>query len=267
MVTQQNKAEQFAALHTGGTFIIPNPWDVGSAVMLQNLGFSALATTSAGYAQTLGRLDGQITLEEKLDHCQALADATSVPISVDFENGFADQPAEVAANISRLAETGVVGASIEDWSRTEIYDFDLSVERVQAAAAAAHSLGFPFTLTARAENLLRGINDLNDTIRRLRAYEEAGADVLYAPGLRTLDMIKQVQAETTKPLNVLAPFFPNVSLRELEACDVRRLSLGSALGNYTLHAMFGAVDEMLEGGRFDWTSTITSGGRLRKLLG
>jgi 2-methylisocitrate lyase-like PEP mutase family enzyme len=196
MITQAEKAEKFKALHArDGAFIIPNPWDVGSARLLAALGFEALATTSSGFAQTLGRLDGMVTLEEKLAHCQALCAATTLPVSADLENGFAHDPEQVAETILRAGEAGLVGGSIEDYSGDDsqpIYDFTLAVERVQAAVEAAKSLNFPFTLTARAENLLRGRDDLDDTIRRLQAFEAAGADVLYAPGLKTLAEVRTV---------------------------------------------------------------------------
>lgn len=205
MTTQREKAERFKTLHErDGAFLIPNPWDAGCARLLQGLGFEALATTSAGFAQTLGRLDGSVTLEEKLAHCRALSEVTDVPLSADLENGFADDPQSVARTIRLAAEAGVVGGSIEDYSGERIYDFEHAVERVKAAVEAARSLDFPFTLTARAENLLRGRQDLDDTIRRLQAYAQAGADVLYAPGLRTLDEIREVCRAVDKPVNVLA---------------------------------------------------------------
>ena len=265
---QIEKGEAFRALHETGTFIIPNPWDVGSAVMLQNLGFKAIATTSAGFAYAQGMTDGQPTLDDKLVHCAALAGATDIPLAVDFEDGYATNPEDVAANILKLAETGVVGASVEDWSRTEgkLHDVTGAAERVAAAAEAAASLPFPFVLTARAENLIRGVDDLDDTIARLKQYEAAGADVLYAPGLRSLDMVDAVLAEVSKPVNVLVPFLAGEPLSAFESRGVRRLSLGNALGNHALHAMLGAVDEMQSGG-FTWfAESAASGGRIHKLL-
>ena len=178
MTSQAEKCARLAALHTGTeTFVIPNPWDIGSAKLLQGLGFAALATTSAGFAYTLGRADGEVTLAEKLAHCAALAHATTIPVSADFENGFADDPDDVATNVLALAATGVAGCSIEDYARDShtLYPFEQAVERVQAAAAAVASLDVEFQLTARAENLLRGVDDLDATIARLRAFEAAGA--------------------------------------------------------------------------------------------
>lgn len=268
MTTQREKAEQFRALHArAGAFLIPNPWDAGSARLLEGLGFEALATTSAGFAQALGRLDGTVTLEEKLDHCRALADVTRVPVSADLENGFADDPEGVARTIRRVAETGVVGGSIEDYSGERIYDFPHALERIEAAVAAARSLDFPFTLTARAENLLRGRQDLDDTIKRLDAYARAGADVVYAPGLRTLDEVRAVCGAVDKPVNVLAAFFPDVSAAELAAAGARRISVGSALANAAIGAVLRASREMLDSGSFRWLAETASGGDVGRLLG
>ncbi len=267
MVTQQQKAQLFSELHKRKeTFVIPNPWDQGSAVILQNLGFKALATTSAGYAQSMGRLDGQVTLEEKLLHCRLLAEVTDIPINADFENGFADDPGSAAANLIKVAETGVVGASIEDYSGSGIYDFDLSVERIAACAQAVATLGFPFLLTARAENLLRGVTDMDDTIKRLQAYSAAGADVLYAPGLVNPDQVRAVLSEVDKPLNVLAPFMPDVSLDEFRQLGVGRVSIGGALANFATGATIDAAKRMAEGGSFEWVKDAASGGTIRKLL-
>ena len=207
MKSQLEKAEHLRALHQGpDTFIIPNPWDVGSAKLLQGLGYQALATTSSGFAFTLGRLDSQVTRAEKLDHIRALSAATDIPLSADLENCFADAPEAAAETIRLAAEAGAVGGSIEDYSINPddpIYEFSLALERVQAAVAVARSLSFPFTLTARTENLLHGVGDIDETIRRLQAFEAAGADVLYAPGLRTLAEVKIVTSAVGKPVNVL----------------------------------------------------------------
>ena len=201
MTTQLDKAKQLQALHEGpGTFLAPGPWDVGSARVFEAFGFKALATTSGGFAFSIGKNDGEVTLDEKVEHCRALSAATQIPISADLENGYADAPEAVAETIRRIAESGVVGGSIEDWSGADIYDFDLAVDRIRAAAEAARSLPFPFALTGRCENLLRGKGDLADTIARLQAYEAAGADVLFAPALRSLDDIRSVLKEVSKPL-------------------------------------------------------------------
>lgn len=267
MNAQREKAERFRALHQrAGAFVIPNPWDAGSARLLEGLGFEALATTSAGFAQSLGRLDGSVTLEEKIEHCRALSAATSVPISADLENGFADDPATAARTILLAAAAGVVGGSIEDWSGTGIYEFELAVDRVRAAAEAARSLDFPFTLTARAENLLRGRPDLADTIRRLQAYSEAGADVLYAPGLKTLADVQEVCRAVDKPVNVLAPFFEGVTVDELASAGAKRISIGSALADAAIGAIVDAGREMLASGSFGWLGGTASGSDVEQLL-
>ncbi len=252
MTTQADKARTFKALHQSGeTFIIPNPWDEGSAVLLEKAGFKAIATTSAGFAWALGRLDGEVSLEEKLQHCRNLAAVTTIPINADFENGFADAPDDAAANLLRVADAGVVGASIEDWSGTEIYDFDLAVERVTACAKAKAKLEFPFMLTARAEGLLRQVASLEDCIKRLQAFEAAGADVLYVPGLKTLEDVALVQKALTKPINVLAPFLPNVTKADYEKLGVCRLSVGGALARHAIGATRSAADKMMAGS-FSW---------------
>lgn len=268
MTMQREKAERFRELHQrDGAFLIPNPWDAGSARLLEGLGFEALATTSAGFAQALGKLDGAVTLEEKLAHCRALAAATRVPVSADLENGFADDPDGVARTIRLVAETGVVGGSIEDYSGERIYDFDHAVERVQAAVEAARSLDFPFTLTARAENLLRGRDDLDDTIRRLQAYSRAGADVLYAPGLSTLEQVREVCGAVDKPVNVLAAFFPQATAADLAEAGAKRISVGSALANVAIGALLAAGREMREQGGFGWLEQAAPGADIRALLG
>jgi 2-methylisocitrate lyase-like PEP mutase family enzyme len=256
MVSQAEKAATFRALHErAGTFVIPNPWDLGSARLLEGLGFEALATTSAGFANTLGRHDGRTTLEQHLAHYRALADATRVPINADFENAFADDPRAAAANIVRAAATGIAGCSIEDFSRDParpIYDFAHAVERVQAAVEAVRSLGFPFVLTARAENLLHGRRDLDDTIRRLQAFEAAGADVLYAPGLSTLEDVARVASAVGRPINVLATLVPGATVGELASAGAKRLSVGSSLALAATGAALRAGREMLENGSFEW---------------
>src|SRR5947207_4077058 len=199
------KGEAFQALHAGEPFVIPNPWDAGSAKVLARLGFKALATTSSGFAFTLGRSDGNVTLDEVLAHTAQLAEATPLPVSVDLENGYGPRPEDAAVAITRAAAAGAVGGSIEDYDPSgEIYSAQHATERVAAPAEAARALEFPFTLTARAENQIRGNPDLDDTIARLQAYEQAGADVLYAPGLGTPNEIRAVCAAVSKPVNVLA---------------------------------------------------------------
>lgn len=270
MTHQSNKGAAFRALHEReGAFIIPNPWDVGSARMLQGLGFEALATTSAGFANAFAKLDGQMTVEEKIEHCRALAGATDIPINADFENGFAHDPPTVAVNIARVAEAGVVGASIEDYCgdpKKPIYPFAHAVERIAAAAEAVRGFGFPFLLTARAENLLRGVNDLDDTIARLQAYAAAGADVLYAPGLTTLEQVRTVVRAVDKPVNILAPMVANATVADLAAAGAKRLSVGGALARAATTAMLNAAKEMRDAGTFGWLRGMASGREVSDLL-
>lgn len=226
--TQQRKATDFRALHEGEAFVIPNPWDAGSAKVFEALGFKALATTSAGFAFTLGRLDGGVSLDELVEHVGALDRATDLPVSVDIENGFGSDPDDAATAVTRVAEAGAVGGSIEDYDPEDgIYAFDHAVERVAAAVEAARRLDFPFTLTARAENYVRGNPDLDDTIARLQAYEKVGADVLYAPRLGRTDEIRAICDATNKPVNVLAQ--PHLSVSEIAAAGGRRISVGGLL--------------------------------------
>lgn len=246
-----DRFEQFKHLHEqDGVFLIPNPWDLGSARMLERKGAKALATTSSGFAITQGKQDGEVTLEEKLAHCSLLADHLQIPVNVDFEDGFADDPESVAENIGRLAETGVAGYSIEDYSRDSgrIFDFQHAVERVQAAGEA----GFRLLLTARAENLIRGISDLDDTIKRLQAFEAAGADVLYAPGLSTIEQVELVCQSVSRPVNVLGPFLKQCTVQELGQAGAKRISIGGALARAVTSYATRAATHMMEEGRFDW---------------
>jgi 2-methylisocitrate lyase-like PEP mutase family enzyme len=252
MSTQIQKCLEFEALHKRReTFIIPNPWDAGSALLLQEAGFKALATTSSGFAQTLGKVDGEVTLEEKLEHCRLMASVTNIPINADFENGFAHDPAETAENLLKLVKTGVAGASIEDYSRSEIYDFNLAVERVAACVEAVAQLPFPFLLTARAEGLLRQACTLDEAITRLQAFEKAGADVLYAPALKTLEEVETVLGAVSKPVNVLASFMPTIALADYARLGVSRVSIGGALAGRIRQATEVAAKRMFESGRFD----------------
>ena len=228
MTRQQQKAAAFQALHAGEPFVLPNPWDAGTARVLAALGFKALASTSSGFAFTLGRLDGDATLEEVVAHTAALDAATDLPVSVDLENGYGAAPEDVAAAIRRAAEAGAVGASIEDDDpRGHIYGLAHAVERIAAAAEAAHQLDFPFILTARAENQIRSQPDLAGTIARLQAFAAAGADVLYAPGLRTAAEVRAVCAAVSKPVNVLAQ--PELSLTAIVEAGAQRISVGGRL--------------------------------------
>jgi 2-methylisocitrate lyase-like PEP mutase family enzyme len=249
MTTQEQKAAAFRALHEGDAFVIPNPWDAGSARVLAALGFKALATTSSGFAFTLGRLDGRVTLDEVVAHVTALDKATDLPVSVDLENGFGPDPESAALAITRVAEVGAVGGSIEDYDPAgHIYELGHAVERVAAAVEAARGLGFPFALTARAENHIRGNPDLDDTIARLRAFEEAGADVLYAPGLRTVEEIAAVCQAVSKPVNVLAR--ADLTFAEMVAAGAKRVSVGGALTWVAVRAMVDAAEAIRDRGDF-----------------
>ncbi len=256
---QAEKARRLRALHErDGAFIIPNPYDVGTARLLAHLGFEALATTSAGYAFTIGKRDGGLTREEALDGASAIATATDLPVSADLEHGFGDPPEAAAETIRMTAAVGVVGGSIEDSTGradSPIYELELAAERVRAAAEAARSLPFPFTLTARAENYLHGRPDLKDTIRRLQAYQEAGAGVLYAPGLTTKDDIAAVVSSVSRPVNVLMGL-PGVhmTLAELSSLGVKRVSVGSGLSRAALGAFVRAAREMRESGTFTFSA-------------
>jgi 2-methylisocitrate lyase-like PEP mutase family enzyme len=247
---QYEKADAFRALHDGEPFVIPNPWDAGSARVLAALGFEALATTSSGFAFTLGRLDGNVTLDEVVDHTRLLAAATDLPVAVDLENGYGAAPEAAARAIARAADAGAVGGSIEDWDSDDerIYDVAHATERVHAAAEAAHALPFPFTLTARAENHIHGVRDLDDTIARLQAYEGAGADVLFAPGLRNVDEIGAVAAAITKPLNVLA--HRGLTFQQIADAGGRRVSVGGALTWVAVGAMADAAKAIRDTGDF-----------------
>jgi 2-methylisocitrate lyase-like PEP mutase family enzyme len=247
--TQSQKGEAFRALHEGEPFILPNPWDAGSAKGLAALGFEALATTSSGFAFTLGRPDGDVSLDEVIAHTEALDRATDLPVSVDLENGYGPEPEDAALAIMRAAEAGAVGGSIEDFDPGgEIYGLEQAVERVAAASEAARGLGFPFTFTARAENYFRGNPDLEDTIARLLAYARAGADVLYAPRLRTVEEIKAVCEAVSKPVNVLAR--PKLTMSEIAEAGAQRVSVGGTLTWVAAAAMATAAEQMRDEGDF-----------------
>jgi 2-methylisocitrate lyase-like PEP mutase family enzyme len=257
--TAAEKAEAFRALHERpGAFIIPNPWDAGTARLLASLGFEALATTSLGMSNALGRPDGALVVSrrEVLDNCSLIAGATDLPVNADLENGYADEPRAAAEMIRLAAEAGVVGGSIEDATGRPdkpIYDFSLAVERVQAAVEVARSLPFRFVFTARAENLLHGRLDLDDTIKRLQAFEKAGADVLYAPGLRDIPTIRTVTSAITKPLNVvMSAADPSLTVAQLAEAGVKRISVGGALSRLALAAFKKGAREMRDAGTFTW---------------
>jgi 2-methylisocitrate lyase-like PEP mutase family enzyme len=248
-VSQREKAEAFRALHEGPAFVIPNAWDAGSARVFEALGFQAIATTSSGFAFTLGRLDGNVTLDETCDHIRALDGAGGLPVSADLENGYGPRPDDAANAITRAAEAGAVGGSIEDYDpEIGLYAPEDATARVAAAVEVARSLDFPFTLTARAENHIRGNPDLDDTIARLQAYEEAGADVLYAPGLSTVDQIRAVCDAVSKPMNVLA--FGNLTRDEIAAAGGTRISVGGSLTWVGVAAMAEAAQQIRDEGDF-----------------
>ena len=256
MRTPAEKGRLFKERHAKpGILILPNPWDAGTAKLLQSLGFEALATTSLGMSNALGRPDGEnaVSRVELIENCRVIAEATDLPVNADLENGYADDPKEAAAILRAAAAVGIVGGSIEDWSGERIYDFNHAVERVAAAVETARSLPVPFTFVARAENLVRGRNDLDDTIRRLQAFEKAGADVLYAPGLRDLETIRLVTASVSRPVNVVMSHAdPSLSAADLEAVGVMRLSVGGSLSRLALAAFMQGAREMKDKGGFTW---------------
>ena len=252
--TQTEKAIRFRALHEGpGVFVIPNPWDAGSARILAGLGFQALATSSGASALVLGRKDGQLTREEALSHSRAIVDATDLPVSADLEKGFGDAPEAVAETVRLAAEAGLVGCTIEDSTgnpASPLYDFPLAVERIAAAAEAARALPFPFMLTARAHNFLYPAPSLQETIRRLQAYEKAGADVLFAPGLPDLDAVRSICAASTKPFNFMAGIKgKSFSVPELAAAGVRRISLATSLYRAAMTGLLDAARQVKETGQ------------------
>jgi 2-methylisocitrate lyase-like PEP mutase family enzyme len=261
-MTQHEKAERFRALHEGEPFIIPNPWDGGSAKILAALGFRALAGTSSGFAFTLGRADGDVTLDEVLQHIRVVDAATDLPLSMDLENGYGPAPDDAARAVVAAAEAGAVGGSIEDWDPDDgLYPLDQAVARVTAAVEAARGLDFPFTLTARAENHIRGNPDLSDTVTRLRAYEEAGADVLYAPGLRDASEVRAVCEAVSRPVNVLA--HRALTMSEITDAGGRRVSVGGALTWVAARAMAGAAEQLRDSGEF---SSLTGPGPVKDWL-
>ena len=269
--TQAEKAHAFRGLHQrDGAFIIPNPWDIGTARVLAHLGFEALATTSAGYAFSLGRRDYGLHRDQVLAHAAALATATELPVSADLENGFGDSPEMAAETIKLAAATGIVGGSIEDSTGRPddpIYEIKHAAERVHAAVAAARALPFPFTLTARAENYLHGRPDLKDTIRRLQAFQEAGANVLYAPGLSTKEDIAAVVRSVDRPVNVVMGLKGvQLTLAELSALGVKRVSVGSALSRAALGAFLRAAREMRQHGTFTFAAEAASSSEISAMF-
>jgi 2-methylisocitrate lyase-like PEP mutase family enzyme len=260
-MTQQEKAERFLSLHRpGDPLLMPNAWDLGSAALLASLGFKALATTSSGHAATLGRLDGAVTRDEALAHAAILSQGTDLPVSADLENGFADDAEGVADTIEKARQTGLAGCSVEDYSGEEIYELGLARERVLAAAEAAHSGPVRLVLTARAENHIRGHDDLADTIARLQAYQEAGADVLFAPGIKRAEDIRRVVEAVERPVSVLAvPGVPSTA--ELGVLGVARVSVGGAFAFAALDALCEAATELRDQGTYGYLQRSAAGGK------
>ncbi|WP_157019296.1 isocitrate lyase/PEP mutase family protein [Mesorhizobium xinjiangense] len=263
-----DKHTRFRQLHEAqGAFVIPNPWDIGTAKFLASLGFEALATTSAGFAFSRGLPDGGVGFEAMIAHCREIAAAVDVPVSADLENGKGDAPDDAAETIFAASAAGLAGCSIEDstgHASSPIYEFPHAVERVAAAVDAARSLKDDFVFTARAENFLWGRPDLDDTIKRLQAFEAAGADVLYAPGLPDIETVRTLCAAVTKPVNVLA--MPAMSVAALAEAGARRISVGSKLTNAAFAAVEAAAREMLDGGTFEFSRQVVSFARLQELF-
>jgi 2-methylisocitrate lyase-like PEP mutase family enzyme len=260
-VTQKQKGEAFRKLHEAGCFLIPNPWDAGSARMLENLGFSSLATTSGGFAFGAGHADGTMTREETLGHMKAVSDATDIPVSADYTNAFAETLDEVAESFRLAALSGVVGASIEDWAfgADGPYEIARAADRVRAAVEAVRKLDFKFTLTARAENFIIGRRDLKDTVARLQAYQEAGADVLYAPGLLTEEEITTVVRSVDRPVNVIAGIARmDFTMADFARMGVRRVSIGSGVARAAYTAFLAGAREMRDKGSFTYTKSTLS---------
>jgi 2-methylisocitrate lyase-like PEP mutase family enzyme len=266
--TTADKRRAFRALHEAGCFVMPNPWDVGSALALQSLGFPALASTSAGMAWSAGRADGKVTLEDVLAHLTALAGQLDAPLNADFENGFADAPEGVATNVARAVGTGIAGLSVEDSTGdmgTPLYDFDLAVARVAAARAAIDAVDPSVVLTARSEGFIRGRPDLPETIRRLTAFAQAGADCLYAPGLRETAQIRAVvESVAPRPVNVLTPGLP---VAEIAALGVRRISVGGSLARSAWGEFLRAAREIADHGAFTAFGRGASGAELNRMFG
>jgi 2-methylisocitrate lyase-like PEP mutase family enzyme len=268
--TVADKRKAFRKLHEAGCFVMPNPWNVGSARYLQGLGFPALATTSAGHAHARGFADGAQSRDDVLAHFTELAAATDVPLNADFENGFADDPDGVAASVTHCIATGIAGLSIEDAPKdaaTPVYDFDLSVARVKAARAAIDRAGGDVVFTARAENFIRGVNDLDDVIRRLTAYKAAGADCLYAPGIKTRQQIEAVVAAAAPvPVNFLNSGSFGFTVRDLAAMGVRRISVGGSLARVAMTAFIRAATAIAKDGKFDGFADLISNADLNKFF-
>ena len=266
-----DKRKTFRKLHESGCFVIPNPWNVGTARYLQGLGFKALATTSSGHAHSQGHADGDQSIDDVLAHYHELAEATDVPLNADFENGFADDPDKVAENVTRCIATGVAGLSIEDspqQSSTPLYDFDLALARVKAARTAIDKAGGDVVFTARSEGFIRGRPDLDETIRRLKAFADAGADCLYSPGIRTREQIEAtVKAVGGKAINFLNHGALGFTVNDLAGFGVRRISVGGSLARVAMHAFIKTATEIAKDGKFDGFANLISNAELNKFFG
>jgi 2-methylisocitrate lyase-like PEP mutase family enzyme len=270
MPSQAEKGRAFKERHAQpGILILPNPWDAGTAKLLQSLGFEALATTSLGMSNALGRPDGEnaVSRGELIENCRIIAEATDLPVNADLENGYADDPRQAATILRDACAVGIVGGSIEDWSGERIYDFNHAVERVAAGVEMARSLPVPFTFVARAEGYGRGLESLDSTIRRLQAFEKAGADVLYAPHLKDLATMKLVVSSLSKPLNiVMSAADPSLKAAEMEAIGVKRISVGGALSRLALAAFMKGAREMKDKGGFAWVREAMPGKDLKAVF-
>ena len=270
MPTPAEKRRVFRDLHRAGCFVIPNPWNVGSALYLQGLGFPALASTSAGHAHSLGRPDGALSRDDVLAHYRELAAATAIPLNADFENGFAHEPDAVADNVRLCIETGVAGLSIEDFTGDEaapLYEFDKAVARIRSARTAIDLSGADVLLTARAEGFLHGRPDLDDAIRRLVAFAEAGADCLYVPGIKTREQIEAVvKAVSPKPVNLLMSFAGGFTVADIAAMGVRRISVGGTLSRIAMDAFIKAASQIAGEGRFDSFAGVVSNATLNEFF-
>ncbi len=265
-----DKRKTFRQLHEAGCFVIPNPWNVGSARYLQGLGFKALATTSSGYAHAQGYADGALSLDQVLAHFQEIAEAADVPVNADFEDGLADDLDGLAKNVTRCVATGVAGLSVEDSpndGKTPLYDLETAVARVKAARAAIDRAGGEVVFTARAENFIRGVNDLDDAIRRLKAYAVAGADCVYAPGIKTREQIEAVvKAVKPKPVNFLNSGAYGFTVNDLAAMGVRRISVGGSLARVAMHAFIRTATEIAKDGKFDGFGGLITNAELNKFF-
>jgi 2-methylisocitrate lyase-like PEP mutase family enzyme len=265
-----DKRKTFRKLHESGCFVIPNPWNIGSARYLQGLGFQALATTSSGHAHSEGYADGAQSIEEVLAHYRELAAATDVPLNADFENGYAHDPADVAKNVARCIETGVAGLSIEDYTGDDanpLYDFDLTVARVKAARAAIDKAGGDVVFTARSEDFIRNRADLDETIRRIKAFVNAGADCVYTPGIKTREHIEAtVKAAAPKAVNFLNSGAFGFTVSDLAGMGVRRISVGGSLARVAMHAFIKTATEIAKDGKFEGFANLITNGELNKFF-